>query len=308
MSERDNEHSQDEYDPAADVTEVEERLDGFDEPVVAAEEIDSVDVTDIMPQDDDLSAGEAPEATSEVDETEPDLCLDTDQVDVTEDMGAFAGEQLVGSTGGTDIDATEDMFVVLPDGDEDDIPLVETQEVSFGETDLAEERNTEIFDPDEEETEIGIEEPYGQSAELDHLASELDDELLDDEGEVGFDVDGDEEDVFDDESAFAEEDNSRKKLLLLAAAVLVVSGVSGFLLLREPVPTAEDPVSGGVAVVTPAPTTDPVGTVEPVMVEVPESGSEGSVQVDLVAASEAAFREKFLVAMELGFGGTVDHE
>jgi hypothetical protein len=306
MSERDDEHFEDEYDPSACVTEMEGQLDGFEGPVVAAEEIDSLDVTDAMPEDEEFSTGEAPEATSEVDETEPDIYLDTDQVDVTEDMGAFAGEQLVSSTGGTDIDATEDMFVVLPDGD-GDIPLVETQEVSFGETELAEERNTEIFDPDEEEMESGIDEPYGQSTELDHLASELDDELLDDEGDVDFYVGAEGDDLFDDDSAFAQEDRSRKKLLLLAAALLIVSGVSGFLLLRESAPASSvNSASGAVAVVTPAPTTDPVGTVEPAVVEVvPESGSP---QVDLVAASQTAFREKFLVAMELGFGGTAGNE
>ena len=231
----------------------------------------------------------------------------------------------------------EDVFVILPEGDEANIPVVETQVVE--ETDLPGEvdgsHNTEFLptadtadtaaiegvhgDPTDGAPEFA-ETPVGEEG-LEQMASELDNELLTGAGaglaEAGTGPGGDSTGL-GDESADSGEIASiakpaRSRWMLSAAAALLL-GLGGYYFFHSSLNTILGrggpgglANSSGVKTAAPSvlPLTAPPVSSAPTVVAVPP---EVPAIKDLAAEAREAFHEKFLVAVELGYVGEVRNE
>jgi len=315
-------------------------------------DVDPADVTIILPDDGDfadelaadcgliseLPASDTGAVGASADD--PDATAFIGDPDVTEEVGSLVSligdmPDFVGDPGNT-----EEMFVVLPDGDED-IPVVDTEEVTEATSDvelrqeLASSADASPVDVESEETEIDMDFD-GEDADatsLEDVTADLDDELLteDTESLTSFDLDGDDEDALtseddlsDEEDGFDSEDGSvsyeaedgefdddefdaapsgggiKKILIPLAAAALIGTGLLFFN------PFGGEPV-GGVSASSGQPAAGAV--VDPAAGDpmLPEAGgdapSDDPTASSLAVASREVFSEKLALALDLGFGG-----
>jgi hypothetical protein len=252
--------------------------------------------------------------------------------DLTRKIAPVPSEEVTPPTetlGTEEMGPASDVYVILPEGEEANVPVVET-EVVEEEENLAPSSNTEVLEADEGE---GVEQagtfaaevPPGAPENLEDLATELDDELLVEAGESGGRVLPRIKARASESGSFlkGEEDllsvgrSSRPKALLSTAALLVV-GLAAFLSFPQwksyvglgehsslVVSTKGHPPAG----VTPSGASGQA-------TKPPEDGSTapGSGQTVATAktteldASKEAFREKFLLALELGYVGEVGNE
>lgn len=318
-------------------------------------DVDPADVTIILPDDGDL-ADELAEGCGLISELpasdagavgasddDPDATAFIGDPDVTEEVGSLVSligdiPDFVGDPGNT-----EEMFVVLPDGDED-IPVVDTEEVTEVTSDadlvelrqeLASSADASPVDVESEETEIDMDFD-GEDADatsLEDVTADLDDELLteDTESLTSFDLDGDDEDTLtseddlsDEEDGFDSEDGSVSyeaedgefdedefdTAPSGGGIKKVLIGLAAAALIGTGLlffnPFGEEPV-GGVSVNSGLPVAGAV--VDPAAGDptLPEAGagasSEDPSANSLAVASREVFSEKLALALDLGFGG-----
>jgi len=295
------------------------------------------------PGEEELSEEGYDEATVRMPEEEGDIAGDLVE-GLDEQQATPMGE------GSTD---DGEVYVILPDGEGGDIPVVETEVVDeeIGLLDAAtpaenlEDVPIRDSNPLFEATQVdGAAVEVADTENLDQLASELDDDLLGgtepvfpqcSESEMF-----EEEDVFepisDDEQGEGEGEfyggvddfsssggNRRLKVILPLAATLLL-GVGGYFAYisywqegAQGGDTGGSVVAssgthsgtpGGTSAVVPA-GKDPAGGGTSVSGGPPDGGSDPDTgAVDPVVASREAFHEKFLLAIELGYGGSVTDE
>ncbi len=236
----------------------------------------------------------------------------------------------------------DDVYVILPEGEAGDIPVVETQvleelpDPAAETTPLDQGQNVEdaavldsnpLADTQRTDSAVGLAENL-ETQSLDQLESELDADVLAGGGvepgsaeDAGFGGDTLLEPALADETAFGEPLSREaspfaarrawiKAAASLAAALLVAAGgyfyffgggfEGGLPGLSSGGGKAGVPEGGGGPVVA-GPAGGSPGD--------PGSSAQGGPHAgDVVIASKEAFREKVLLALDLGFGGEVKHE
>ena len=229
------------------------------------------------------------------------------------------------TTEGTQVlpDSADDVLVLLPDGTDGEVPVVETESVD---EDLASSQ-TEMVDTSLEDVPLKRANPLmhdipadpppaEQSAGFEDLAAESDEDLFGTEQPVEKPSRPQSRRAVDRPRAVPEffpaaaagSTGSRRSWKLpigLAAAVLL--GAGGYVsypqwrhFIDEAQVAIAAPRPGGATGVT-DPSKTPRGTGSP-------SGKTKAVSSDLVRASRDAFREKFLLSVELGYVGEVSNE
>lgn len=223
---------------------------------------------------------------------------------------------------------TEEVYVILPDGADVDVPLVETEALgqgtaeeaaaaeSPGPTGLVTEQISEPAEPAEARTT-----DFVPTENLDEIASELDDEVLQSEEEellsgvvpeAALAEEGGLEPQGGPEASAAKPRKRGRARALVAVAALVVAGVAVYFAwpyLPEAV-TENLPFSVAKAPVLPPP--EPPPTLPATGEKAPASGVEApkpqAPESDAVQVARAAFREKLVMSLELGFVGEVEHD
>jgi hypothetical protein len=229
---------------------------------------------------------------------------------------------------------TEEVYVILPEGEEDAIPIVETQVVGEGEE---AEGLTDTLDDDQAgteqfellETDEAIED--AGSEHLHQLAEDLDDDLLapqgdlpDDDMVAGLDsLEGDEDldySAMTEEAEWAEEagssrGGSRRKVLLGVAALLLIAAgaVYYFQFYLQDQSLDSSHVAHASSAGPGSGTLPGTGTgQDPDGAGVGSSGGPdggtGMDSGDPVEMARGVFHEKYLLAIELGFASEAGNE
>lgn len=313
----------------------EELSEGLPTETLGTESLESVESMptqempdEAIPQSGLLSAGLSLENPMEkVTDALSSSGLPTEEVpgeELTESAPAFSTAQIPAGEAPTsflDESAdTEEVYVILPEGEEDAIPIVETQVVGEGEeaegiTDamVDDQVGTEQF----ELLETGGEMEDPGSEHLHQLAEDLDDELLAPQGELpeddmvaGLDSLEGEEGLdyaaLTEEADWAEEAGpprrgSRRKVLLGVAALLLIAAGAVYYFQfylqdqsLEGAPVAHASSSGVGSGSSPG---TPTG-----------QDPDGVDPVDPVELTRGVFHEKYLLAIELGFASEAGNE
>jgi hypothetical protein len=252
----------------------------------------------------------------------------------TSELGGVLQGAAAGGAEGTEVlgDSPEDVLVLLPEGT--DVPLVETEAVDDVEsnTDLVggaptipiEDVALRDLNPLAEDAPIGGGEPdpTPPTENLEDLATEMDDEFLAPEAPAP--ATGRRRSAADHAPRRAvpqfipsveegvERPRSRRKLPLVAAALLAMAA-AGYLTFPKwrsyvepylPLARAEGKKKSSPPVASKGSVAVPGTKVE----TGPADGSGTTKATDIVRASKEAFREKFLLSIELGFVGEVADE
>lgn len=288
------------------------------------------------PDEEDLSEEGRDEATVRL-PVEYDDVLDTE---------AAPTQSIPGLEEGSAEDS--EVYVILPDGEGVDIPVVETEVVEgVGLLDAAtpseklEDVPIRDSNPLFEATQLEDVGTVVFDKDLDQLADELDDDLLggtdaallessdaemldEDERDV-FELTSDdgpgEGDFYDGMDEGSSSGKSRRPRVLLSLAAALFLGVGGYFACIASLQEGQDTEGSLVAFAdthpeAPGGASDlalggkaPDAAVIPVSGESPDGGSNADTgAVDPVVASREAFHEKLLLAIEFGYGGLVADE